>query len=132
MDLSDFKTDVTASEDGVWIDIDSDASVKVARANNKKFRKRLQQLTAPYKRLIEQDKISDDKLDELLVIALAECVLLDWRGLSVNGENIEYSRENAIKILSDPAYVDFRDYIVSLSQDADVFREKEIEAITEK
>ena len=132
MDLSNLKTDTALTEDGAWIDIDTTTRIKVARYGNKKFKERLRRLMKPYSRMIDQGTMPDDKADELLVDAMANSILLDWEGLELNGEKVQYSIDQAKAFLSDPELQDFRELVVSLSNDLEAFRQKEIETTVEK
>lgn len=132
MDLKQMKVSDSLSQDGVWVDLDETSKVKLARFGNAKFKSRLRALMSPYKRMIDNDTMSDVKADELLVIALAETVVLDWKGLSLDGKEISYSVGTVMKILSDPAFIDFREMIVSMSRDMELYREEELKDAVEK
>jgi len=132
MDLSSFESNVEASEDGVWNDLSEDSRIKVARYGNKKFNKLLQAKMSPYKRLIDQNRLDDDISEKILNEAIVGGILLDWEGLTYQGEPLSYSRENAMMVLSDKRLKDFRDYIVTIAQDAELFRAEQIDETVEK
>lgn len=131
MDLNTFKVDQDKAQEGVWCDL-GDARLKVARYGNKKFQDALKNAMAPYKRLAEQGRLNDDIAEKILINAIAKYVLLGWENLTIDGKGVNYSYDNAVKILSNPEYKDFREVVVSMSQEVDLFRKEEVEEIVEK
>lgn len=127
MDLSSLKTDTKLADEGAWVDLDPTTRIKVARYGNRNFRDRLRALMKPYNRMIENGTMDDTKADELLVQAISETVVLDWEGLEMNGEPVTYSAAKAKELLLDPALRDFRELVISLSNELEVFRGEEIE-----
>lgn len=131
MDLNAFEVDTDLSQEGVWCDI-ADARLKVARYGNKKFQDALKIAMTPYKRLVEQGRLNDDIAEKILIEAIANHVLLGWENLSVNGKHLDYTVDNAIWILSQPEYKDFRELVISMAQEADLFRKEEVKETVEK
>lgn len=127
MDLSNFKTDNKLEEEGSWVQVGKDAKIKVARIRNKKYLKLFKRLAAPYKSSIRKGSLEDSVADDILNKCIAETVLLDWKGLSVEGSELEYSSEEAYKILSNPEYKDFKDMVVEIADDMEVFKNNEEE-----
>lgn len=126
MDIGkEFATDSKLEQDGVWVDLDDETSILIARMNNKKYRNALRRVLKPYKTQISAGTIQPGKLDDLLVTPLAAHVLLDWKGLTVNGEPTEYSREAAERVMQQ--FPDFRELVVTLASDMDLFRTADIE-----
>jgi len=126
MELNTF-TVTDDAENGVWVDMGNDARIKVARMNNKKYKRSIKTLSTPYKRMIQMNALPDDTAEQILNKAMAEAILLDWEGLKLNGEELPYNRDNAMKILSDPALEDFRNVVMDISNDMELFREQEQE-----
>jgi len=127
MDLNLFKTDEKKSDEGVWCPVDAVTEIKIARYGNRVFQRALKNAMKPYKQLIDRGAIDDDTADRVLVTAIADGILLDWRGMTRNGKELPYSREEAVKILLDKSLRDFRALVVELSQDMQMFRDAEIE-----
>ena len=46
---------------------------------------------------------------------MAEHILVDWKGISKGGEELPYSLENAIALLSDPKYEDLYQWVFNES-----------------
>lgn len=129
MDLSRFKTDTALEDEGVWTTIDaaSDAEIRIARIGNRRYRETMAKRLKPYRRALRAGTLDDSVTERLTAEVLAETVLLDWRGLTVDGAPLLYSRERARDLLLDPAYRDFRDLVVELAGELDLYRERDLE-----
>jgi hypothetical protein len=124
MDLqATFATDKKKEQDGVWKNL-GDARVKIARANNPKYRTALTKYIKQFVPAGIQPKPDDPNIEKATVYAMAEAILLDWENLAIKGEILEVSVEQAIGILTD--YPDFREVISQLAIDVDNFRPDEI------
>ena len=128
MDFNSFKTDLGREDGGVWVDLDATARVKIARTGNSRYRDLLRAKLKPHRRAIQAETLSDDIADRLLAEVMAETVLLDWQGLTENGEPVAYSTAKARELLSDPALKDFRELIGQLAGDMELFREQDLAA----
>lgn len=89
--------------------------LKIARANNMKFKRIFRELTKPYKELIDKDRLDEDTSRTIYLECLAEAVLIGWRNFYVGEEEVPYSTENAIELLrNDP---DCLEFVTNFSQD---------------
>ena len=126
MDFSKrYKTDKDAESEGVWEDCGEGLRVKVARANNPHHQRVIENMMRPYRRQISNGRLSNEKMTEITVKAMAECLLIDWEGVEIDGKNVPYSREAALDLLTE--YKDFREDVAELAQTMELFRATEIE-----
>ena len=98
-----FGTDSDLEKDGIWIDY-GPFGFKVARAggSNEKYRRLMQARMKPYRRQIQNETMSEDKAQEILLETFVDGVLLDWRDVTDReGNKMEFNRENALQLLSD-------------------------------
>ena len=124
MDISSFHTDHRASEEGAWVDnipgagdlrlkVRGHKSMYVAKARGEKERK------------ISRDQREDDgslKPDVALAIyveVMHEAILLDWDGLTDNGEPVPYDKKLAKEWLSNPKFRHFADAVTYASSVVD-------------
>lgn len=130
MDLSRFKTDTALEDEGVWttIDASSDAQIRIARIGNRRYREAMARRLKPYRRALRAGTLDDSVTERITAEVLAETVLLDWRGVTADGAPLPYSRDAARDLLLDPAYRDFRDLVVELAGELDLYRERDLEA----
>jgi hypothetical protein len=100
MNLNVFEIN-SAADDGVWIAL-QDAEFKIARAQNPRFVSMFQQRTKPYRAALDMDMLDESVAAPLWAGIFADAILLDWRGnVALDGQPLIYSRENAVKLLSD-------------------------------
>lgn len=133
MKLNKFKQDLNLAEQGTTVDIGDGATVTVARIGNKNYVNRLKELTKPYKRQIDQKTLHDDVWERLLMQAMADTILLGWTGMeNDDGSEMVYSKAQALAVLMDPEYADFRALVTDLANELEVFRKQEVEETTGK
>lgn len=118
-----YGTNKQLEEGGVWIELGDGASILVARAGNKENRAALKRLIAPHKVALRNDKLADEVLERLTIEAMAETILLGWKGIRENGKDVPYSRDNAVRLLTD--YKDFRDQVSAFSTEMALFQQAE-------
>lgn len=126
MDLRAYRTDRAAEEEGVWIDLDDQTTVRVARSNSKRFAEALNKHRKPHRQAIRSGTLPEETADAIVIGAIADAVLLDWKGLQEDGKEVPATLENRVRVLSQ--YPDFRNVVAELAADMANFRAAEIEA----
>ncbi len=126
-DIASLRTDRELEEKGQWVEIGDGAEVLVARAGSRRHTEAARKLRKPFQRQIDSGTLSADT-EESLAIKETALLLLDFRGIHEDGEEVEYSRDAALRLL---AVRDFRDLIVELATTAETFRRQEVEANAE-
>lgn len=124
MKLSRLAVDTDKSENGIWREIGhgSGFEVRIARANNSKFRAAVEREVLNIVRNSSGMPGAEEQSDATLRAFCAH-IVLDWRGLEDDeGNAIPYSPETAYKILSDPAYVDVRSGIEAVANNEKAYR----------
>ena len=113
-------------EEGVWIDETSGLRLKIARWNNKKYRKFLRDVvTTPKFKLDRAKQFNVDSMHERVKQAVARYILLDWEGMEEDGPDgspvtVKYSPEKALECFDE--YPEFYDMVVEYSQDISFFK----------
>lgn len=125
MDLNEFSVNDKLSVEGKWVPIGKSAELRIARLNNEPYRDFIKKKLKPYKSAMRSGVVDDDLMTEVLVQAMARYILLDWKGLTEKGEALVYNIETAERVLREKE--PFRELVASLANDADLFREAEIE-----
>jgi len=102
--LSNFRTDTAKETEGVWVDYSEGIRFKIARWNNREFRRFLEKLARPNTRAFRKAGGRRGELwDSLIKQAAAKYVLLGWENVDDDGgKPIKYSPDKALEILSDP------------------------------
>jgi hypothetical protein len=132
--LSKIKRDTNLAEQGVWVrNVLDDIGVKVAANNNKKYTDEIQRLMKPHARSYKNNPSFNDIFIDIQNKAMAKAVLLDWENIeNEDGTKLEYSETAAYNQLKDPENKEFRDLIISLSEENEVFRKEVIEEVVDK
>jgi len=120
-----FGTDEVKEKDGVVHDLGDGLKVRIARIGNPNYQKRFQAISKPHKRALRRGSLSDEVAEKLLIQCLAETIVLGWEGVEENGEEILYSKENAIRILT--AYPELRRYIEDIANEMEGYKADEDE-----
>lgn len=113
---------------------------RIARFNNPEYRKEMRRLLKPHERTVgRRGTIDQDTRDNLVRIAVSRTVLIDWKGITedvdtgkkdddgkpiVETREIPYSNGKAMEFFTDPGLVDFYDWILQISMDANSFRDE--------
>lgn len=117
-----YATDTNAELNGTWRDIEGGARLLIARMNNNRYGKLLGKLFKVHQQVLESDTDQADEVsDKVMIEVVAKTILLGWSGLSYKGVPIEYSVENAEKLL---AHAQFRQLVMSLANEVEAYRAK--------
>jgi hypothetical protein len=118
----EFATDEALEIEGVVVNLDKDAWIKVARLGNDRYTEALLKLGEKHASELEAGGTKAQAVDRKLTIeAMAEHVLVGFGGLGLKGEALEYSPENAVKLLS---IKDFRRRVIAEANKIEHFRVK--------
>ena len=126
MDFSTLQTDPALEKMGVWKKM-QDAEFLIGGSNSPKYQRGLRRHAANE----SANKIKNDPeaQDRILVEAMADGILLDWRGkVTLHGEELACTRENKIKLLLIHA---FRNWVAEQMQEISNFQKAE-EAIEDE
>ena len=104
-----YGTDEKAELNGVWVGLGdnedgTEIEVLLSRTSdaNKPYKKAIRKAVAPISRQLEMETISEEKSESIFRSVFATKVLLGWRNVRDEDDNeIEYNKENAIKLLTD-------------------------------
>jgi hypothetical protein len=116
MKLGALKIDSTRAEQGAWIsqipDM-GDLRLKVRGFGNSDYQRVLARETAAVPRENRTaGRIDPNVLENIMAVCMLETVLIDWAGLTGDDDQpIEYSKDMARTLLTDPDYRPFRDAV---------------------
>lgn len=107
MDFNAYAYDEKLAEEGRKLPLGGGAFLVICRWGNAKFVKRFNDLTKPYGpqsanfgKFGTQSNIPDDKMIGIMKQLVAETILVDWGGMTEDGEPLDYSVDNAIAIFT--------------------------------
>lgn len=125
--FAQYATNEIAENEGTWVE-HGDAKFLVARAGNRQYVKMLSNLVDKNQKLLDKkDEAADNLSDKIMVDVLASTILMGWENVGFKGEQLEYSAENARKLLS---IKDFRQEVLKWANDINNFKaQEEAEAV---
>jgi len=112
------KTDPKKESEGVWTTYEG-TKVLIARTHNTRF---LRAMRRKAEDSVEGSltALSDERSDEVMIEVMAETILLDWEPFVYDGQEVKYSKENALSLLKYD--IDFRDYVSDFSRNPGNYR----------
>ena len=124
MELKDFKTDKDKEIEGVWEELDDGCSVLVARWGNPKMTKAYTRFPRGLRQRMENGQVDDETSRVGLAKIVAKTILLNWKGLKEDKEEVKYSEKECIRILTD--YPDFYTLVFQLSNEFQLYHDKSV------
>lgn len=116
-----FGTNKEFENEGVWVNYGDDIEFRIARIGNPSFKRYYKQLLAPYGGPDRIDVISDNKADKIVTKVIAKTVLLDWKNVQVDGEDVPYTVESAEQFLLQ--YPDLLSFVTDVASKQETYKE---------
>jgi len=128
--------DKKKATEGVWIKLDAeegydeveeseigaDAAVKIARADNLQYQRQLTKKLQPVVMRKGRKPIDPEVRQKMEGEALAETVILDWRNLLLGETPFPFSVANVVRVWTDIELIAFKDRLIALINDNELFR----------
>lgn len=94
-----FGVNKAKESEGAWVPIGGGIEVKVKRAGqaNKEFAAEQMKMLKPFSKQIAMNTMDMDVLRQINAKLFAKHIIVDWRGISENGENVPFSKEKFIE-----------------------------------
>jgi len=134
-DLFDiFGRNLDKAENGVWVNAPrGDLRCLIARSGNPHHKEVSRRLLAPYQDQVDRGTLSDEDNERITIRAMAESLLLDWENMTLSNDKgekkaVKYTREAAIKVLSDPVFEDFKNWVAVQASNQELFRIRAMDA----
>ena len=114
-----------ALESGTWTSY-QDADFLIAHAGNAKFQRTMARLQKPFRRKIEKGEMDPVDQKKVLIQAISESILLDWKGVDGDdGQPAQYDRKLGQKLLANDE--SFREFVMEFAMDLQNFKDEEME-----
>ena len=121
--------DEKLENDGVWMTLDPEsekpAKVLVGALNSERYQQAVFKLRQANLEALTANPDSDALAKSLMVEAMAETILLGWENVTFNGEELVYSKDNAMKLLQ---FRQFRETVMIFAMERENYRAKVAEA----
>lgn len=119
-----FKSDKDLEKDGVWFSVSETTSFLIRRFggfNSSKVKAALAKYYKPYARLIEMGTLPEEKEKEIMVKVFVESSIIDWKGVEIDGKEVEFSIDAAVKLMT--ALPELSETLLSHASDTKNYRE---------
>ena len=95
-----FKVNSTFADEGVDFAIDDKTSFRLRylSTTNPRVKAAFARHYKPYARQVELGTLDRAKEDEIMINIFCDICLVSWTGVEVDGETLEFSKENAINL----------------------------------
>jgi hypothetical protein len=123
-DLSKTRIDITKSNEGVWFSepvLFDDIEFLVGRQGSPRFAEFVQAEAQKPGGDKERDKKEERRHTDWV---FANTILLGWKNLQIDGEDVPYSVEKAFELLQNDEYVEFRLFVLTKAQSLASFRKE--------
>lgn len=121
-DLTAITRDRQKATEGGWIPFFEDLEFKIASAATNDYKKAIAKKTKPFVRKIRAGTVDEQELNYVTAPVIAKYLLLDWKGLTENGEEVPYSVEKATELLRNPDLLDLRLFVLEEANTSENFR----------
>ena len=135
MKLSKIKRNTNAAENGAWvIGAIGNIDLLIAATGNEKYTELMRKLMKPYQR--NYKTMADSVFINMQNECLSKTILLGWRNMEAedstdeNPKFIEYSQKTAYELLKDPENHVFRETVIALADEEEVFKKELVEDTT--
>lgn len=131
LELNSLAVDPKAAEEGVWASF-MGGKFLIARGNNDAAQFLRSKLAlARWDELSAGDEKAGEIAVDIAIEVLATHVLLDWKGVTVDGSEVEYTPELGKKYLGDSRFRDLRLFVENFSANRQNYQEKAEEEVAE-
>lgn len=121
MELNSITRDLAAIEQGAWVDEIPEMGelrLKVRGLGNADHQRMMGKLTTAVPRAKKLNgRVDPVEMDRVIATCAHATLLLDWDGVTLNGEPVPYDKELAFRICMDPAKLDFVKAILWAAQE---------------
>lgn len=112
---------------GMWVEFE-DSQFLVTHMSNMAFQRAVTRKQAPYRSRIEKGTLDPQISRDLMVQAMAEALVLDWKDVvDASGKQVPFSKEACLKALKNNDGL--RDFISEFAMNLDNFRNEQREAL---
>lgn len=118
-DLSSLLLDEEKVDNGIELQWEGDIFLTLAPMHNKRMEEFIRRKTMERSRAGRARRLTDEESEQITNEAVARCVLVGWRNLQQNGEDVPYSWQKALELLTHPGLTHlYRFVMLSSSDDA--------------
>jgi len=119
----EYSFDTALENDGAWVDLCKGVRICIRSAWSETAREGLETMRAPYQHWLRNRRSMPDSIaDSIFSDWLAEHILVDWQGVTLDDKPVPCTPSTARSVLL--LYPHFKDDIAYFSKDRETFRPK--------
>ena len=98
-----FATNAHLEQEGIEVHFQNGAFIRLARAGggNARYENAMKQHFKPYRRALNTGSMDNKTVSEILQKVYAETIVLGWRDFELDGQALEYSPEQTLKLFKE-------------------------------
>jgi hypothetical protein len=121
--LTAFGTNKKKEEEGVWVEGADGTEFLVARMGNKQSTALAEKLMRPHRTAQRKGALDNSVLTKITHKVMAHHVLLDWKGVKVGGQLVDYTPELGERLFAEVP--DFAEFISDFASQIKLFQDEE-------
>lgn len=135
MDFNNYSYNKELAENGRVVDLDENSSLTICRWGGTRFMACYGELMKPHGFNNQQfgkfeNSVPQDEQTDILIEVVAQTILIGWTGMTDDGEEIEYSVKNAVRIFK--KHEVFLIDVINMAKEDATFRIESMEEELEK
>lgn len=127
-ELDSLFVDPEVGQEGVWVDFYGGSQLKLASIESMKYKSTMAKLARQHRiQLDEANEDSTELVQKITAEALAKCVLLDWKGIQIDGKPVPYTWQVGMDAIQKSSK--FRDFVSERAADTSLFKKQLVEEV---
>lgn len=96
-----FGEDETAVERGIWVSHANGPQFRICAAtdSNPQYVRVKERVLKPHRRALSHDAMDEKRASDLLMQVYAECVIVDWKDVFLDGKRVPFSKKECLRML---------------------------------
>lgn len=120
-EFTEIETDTQKEIEGVWRPYKGEAQLLIARLNNERYRSLLRRKVKSNRAVLDnEDDLADKVGEQVMLEAMSKTILLGWKNIAINGKEVVYSPDLALKMLTQSR--EFRETVRNYAEDSEAYR----------
>lgn len=116
--------DPQLEQSGVWVEYDETTQFLIGSLNSPRYRKAYRD-ALDKARMGQRTKMTDEQADAVNIAVMAKSVLLDWKGVHMDGKDYPATDDNKIYVLTNCPQV--REFVVARATNFELFKRENLE-----
>ncbi len=130
IDLECLASDLSLEASGVWREYFPGVELLVASTHQRAYQRDIAKVLRLNDAKFRDANTTTEERARVLAPVVAEHLLRGWRGITVGGQPLPYTKAKATEILSDPKFHRLYDFVIETARAAEAFRRQREDVAT--